>query len=237
MTERIGGRLGDLQVHIENAQEKFKQEQANLFRADGSRMFSEDEHNTRLGALTNERNAVLSRAEEDVRSEMVALDENAGHVKNRDAAELLTTEELKNANERRAFARDSADTLGVSELIGRLRSVMASGDKGTMFAYFSAAQRRRHEILRTSPAGKRGQPDYTASATEIDGVLAEMRRALDPNAEAEIEALKERQEKAARIQSLAWSLQRGGRDSLEVYQRRAHGTSAEVAQRIGARMG
>lgn len=37
MTERIGGRLGDLRVHIENAQEKFEEEQANLFRADGSR--------------------------------------------------------------------------------------------------------------------------------------------------------------------------------------------------------
>jgi len=237
MTERIGGRLGDLRVHIENAQEKFEEERADLFRADGSRMFSEDEHKSRLGVLTNERNAVLSRAEEDVRSEMAALDENAGHVKNRDAAELLTTEELKNANERRAFARDSADTLGVPELIGRLRSVLASGDKGAMLAYFSAAQSRQREILRTSPAGKRGQPDYTASATELDGVLAEMRRALDPNAEAEIAAIKDKKEKAAGIQSLAWSFQRGGRDSLEVYQRRAHGTSAEVAQRIGARMG
>lgn len=237
MTERIGGRLGDLQVHIENAQEKFEGEQANLFRTDGSRIFSEDEHKTRLGALTNERNAVLSRAEEDVRSEMAALDENADHVKNRDAAELLTAAELKNANERRAFATDSADTLGVPELIGRLRSVLASGDKGAAFAYFSAAERRRREILRTSPAGRSGRPDHTASATELDGVLAEMRRALDPNADAEIAAIKDKKEKAARIQSLAWSLQRGGRDSLEVYQRRAHGTPAEVARRIGARMG
>ena len=63
MTERIGGRLGDLKVRIENAQEKFEAEKATLYRSDGSQLFFEEEHAERLRALTNERNATLKQAE------------------------------------------------------------------------------------------------------------------------------------------------------------------------------
>jgi hypothetical protein len=228
MTERIGGRLGD-KVRVEDAQERFEREKANLFRADGSQIYSEDEHKERLGALTRERNATLKQAEEEVRGEMTALDEKVAHIKNRDAAELLTHEELKTANNRRAFAVDAAQTLGVEELAGRLKSVLSTGDKGAIFAYWNAGERRKREIASSRPAGRAG----ASSATELDGVLTQMRKVLDPSVETEIEAARERKEQAVQLQVLAGSLQQGGRSPLEVYQRQAY----SVPERTGLRAG
>lgn len=80
------------------------------------------------------------------------------------------------------------------------------------------------------PPGRAG----ASSATDLDGVLAEMRKVLDPNAEAEIEAAKERKQKAIQLQVLAGNLQQGARSSAQAYINRAYGN---VAERIGARTG
>lgn len=229
MTERIGGRLGDLKTRAEYAQEKFEKDKAQLYRSDGAQLFSEDEHKERLAGITRERNATLKQVEEDVRSETTALDEKIANVKNRDVAELLTQEELSSANNRRDFAIDAAETLGVEELVGRMRSVLASDDKGVIFAYLNAGERRRREILHTRPGGA-----GVSSATELDGVLSEMRKALDPGADAELEALKEKQSKSVQVELLAGNLKYGARNSVDRYLKQTYG---DVAERIGARRG
>lgn len=226
MTKRLGGRLGDLKVHIDDAQEKFETDKATLYRSDGSQMFSEDEHKERLDALTRERNTTLKQAEEDVREEMIKLDERVEHVKARDIAELLDGEELRAAGDRRAFAIDASETLGTGELASRMRSVLATGDKGAIFAYLNAGERKRRELVNARPAGRAG----ASSATDLDSVLAEMRKVLNPNAESEIEAAKERKEKAVQLQVLAGNLQQGARNSAQVYINQAYG---DVAERLG----
>lgn len=110
-----------------------------------------------------------------------------------------------------------------------MRSVLATGDKGAIFAYLNAGERKRRELVNARPAGRAG----ASSATHLDGVLSEMRKVLDPNAESEIEAAKKRKQKAAQLQVLAGSLQQGGRNSLEVYQRGAY----SIPKRIGAQRG
>ena len=155
---------------------------------------------------------------------MHKLDERAEHIKNRDAAELLGADELQVANDRRAFALDAAQTLGVEELIGRLRSVLSGGDKGAILAYCSAEERRRREIVQSRPDSAPGRP--VGSSTELDGVLAEMREVLDPGADVEIQATREKKDQAVKIQVLAGSLQQGGRTPLEVYQRQAYSVPA-----------
>ncbi len=223
--ERIGGKLGDLKVRAENAQEKFEADKATLYRGDGSQLYSDDEHKERLGAFTRERNEVLKQVEEDVRAERVSLEEKIAHIKNRDAAELLSGEELRSANDRRAFALDAVQTLGAEELVGRLRSVLATGDKGAIFAYLNAGERKRRELANSRP----GTPG-AASSGELGSVLAEMRKALDPEAEAEITAAKERQEQSIQVELLAGNLKYGVRDSVSAYLARAY---ADVPERVG----
>lgn len=210
MSELMGGKLGDLKARAERAQEKFEKDKATLYRTDGSQVYSDQEHKERLGTFTRERNATLKQVEEAVWVERVALDEKIANIKNRDAGELLTSEELRAANDRRTFAIDAAETLGVEELVGRMRSVLASGDKGVIFAYLNAGERRRREIASSGPG-------LTDSPTVLDGVLAEMRKALDPGADAELATLKEREQQTTEVELLAGSLKHGARTPAGAY--------------------
>jgi len=222
-------RLKTLKSQAERAQATVEADKATLYRGDGAPVYGDQEHKERLGALTQERNAKLRQIEEEARAERATLDTKAANIKNRDAAGLLTSEELANANDRRAFAQDAAETLGVEELALRLRSVQASGDKGVIFAYLSAAERRRREIVRSRPTGTNGTASTT---TELDGVVSEMRKALDPHAEAEIESAKSAQEEAMGVELLAANLKHGARTSAEAYVNRQYGN---VAERLGLR--
>lgn len=220
MTETIK----NLKARAERAQAKFEADKAQLYRGDGAPIYGDQENKERLGALTQERNATLRQIEEDARTERATLDTKAANIKNRDAAGLLTGEELRTANDRRTFAQDAAETLGVEELALRLQSVQASGDKGVIFAHLSAAERRRREIVRSRPTGTNGT---ASSTTELDGVISEMRKALDPHAEAEIESARSAQEEAIGVELLAANLKHGARTSAEAYVNRQYGNVAE----------
>jgi hypothetical protein len=221
--------IKNLKARAEHAQAKFEADKATLYRADGAPVYGDQEHKERLGALTQERNATLRQIEEDAQAERATLDTKLLNIKNRDAAGLLTSEELANANDRRAFAHDAAETLGVEELALRLRSVQAAGDKGVIFAYLSGAERRQREIVRTRSTGTNGTG---SSTTELDGVISEMRKALDPHAEAEIESAASAQEEAMGVELLAANLKHGARTSAEAYVNRQYGN---VAERLGLR--
>jgi len=223
MTEQLGGRLGDLSAHIETASAKFEAETATLYRPDGTPLFAEDEHAARLDSLTRERNAALRQAGEDVREEMVKLDEHVEHLRARDVAERLSTEELQAAGDRRAFAMDAASTLGTGELADRMRSVLATGDKAAIFAYLNAGERKRAEILNARSSSAGGSSAGASSGTDLDGVLIAMRRSLDPTAESELAASTERQHKALQLQLLAGSLRQGARDSATAHMNRVYG--------------
>jgi hypothetical protein len=222
MTETIK----NLKARAERAQAKFEADKATLYRGDGAPVYGDQEHKERLGALTQERNATLRQIEEDARTERATLDTKAANIKNRDAAGLLTSEELANANDRRAFAQDAAETLGVEELALRLQSVQASGDKGVIFAHLSAAERRQREIIRSRPTGTNGTVSSFAT-TELDGVISEMRKALDPHAEVEIESAKSAQEEAIEVELLAANLKHGARTSAGAYVNRRYDNVAE----------
>lgn len=216
----IGGRLGDLRVRAEAAVEAFEAGSRSLHRPDGSRLYSDGEHADRESALKRERDAVLAEVEEETRSAIEAAAARISNLENRDPLELLSDGELDRANRLRAFALDEALTLGVEDLVGRLESVLAGGDRGAIFAHWMGARRRREAIIerertRSAEDPRPANPEYR-SGTELDGVLDRMRAALDAGrTAADIEEVRGHVEAAQDVHQYAYFARR---DQKSVYE-------------------
>lgn len=192
MTERIGGRLADLKAAANRAQETFEAEKGKLYRPDGSKLFADDVHEEEMAKLRSERRRTLEPIRKEANELGRKAQADAELAKHSDPMEALTDEELSRANVRRAFAIDAAETLPMDALKGRLEAVLAGGDRGLIYAYWTAGQRRREAVR-----GKTG-------ATTLDDVLGRMEAALvgDRREKAIVEA-RERMNEALDVERLA----------------------------------
>jgi hypothetical protein len=146
MTEQIkDAKLRDLNARAERAQARYEEAKKGLFRADGSKFYSDDVHDEQLKKRANERNGVLRDIEQQAHEMKMAVASEVERIENADPANSLSSEELEQANKRRAFAMDAADTLDTKVFGKRLESVLAGGDKGSIFAYWMAGQRLSKE--------------------------------------------------------------------------------------------
>lgn len=224
----IGGKLGDLKVRAERAQERYEAGEKRLYGSDGSKVYSDDVHNEEVGKLRAERNRELGEVEEMVREERAAASARAENARSADPTEALTAEELARANAKRAFAVDDADALDAAAFGKRLESVLAGGDKGAIFAYWMAGQRKQGQMReRRSTDDAPGR--HVSASTPLDGILQKMRERLDGGRTREsIEAAKLVESNAIDVEMLAGSLKYGVRTPAEAYMRRAYG---DVGQR------
>lgn len=227
-------KLRSLQARAENAQAKYEEGAARLLKGDGSRLYADDEHDAEMNKLRGERDAILGTVQEEARLEGGAAREERARIENSDPADVLSLEELEQANAKRLFAIDSAETLGEGDLRKRLESVLAGGDRGSIFAYLAAGRRRVgmiHERRRGEIKSAGIPGGGIATSTTLDGVLARMEETLGGDGRrAAVEESRRRASDAATVDGLAWSLRRGARSGAEVYANQAYG---DVAERIG----
>lgn len=237
MTEIKDSKLKALQARAERAQSHFETHERMLYRNDGQPVYGEAEMNERLRALRSERTAELRQVQEEVREIGEAAAAEISNVESRDPAELLTAEEIATAGARRLFAQDAAASLDTEALVARLRSVLAGGDKGAIFAHLSAGEGRRGQIIerrrdRAEQAG--GTPAARASVstfTPLDEVLSEMREVLDGGrSQGVIEAARSRQQEAVSVEMLAANLTVGARSASEAHFMRNYANSLEDLQ-------
>ena len=210
----IGGRLGDLRVQAEAAISNFEAARAALFRADGSQIYADAEHEERLRGLRSERNRVLREVEQGACEELRAAEAQIINLEHRDPTELLASDELERANAKRTFALDAAESLDTTALVARFEAVVAGGDKASIFAHWQAGQRRRRSILEgmaenASSAGGTSDPRVraaqTTGPTPLDDVLYRMHEVLDGGRTAQaIEAARERVGHAHDVRELAY---------------------------------
>ncbi len=209
MTEIKDAKLRDLNVRAERAQACFEEGEKELFRPDGSKLFSDSEHGERVRALEQERNGVLGDIEQQAKEVRMAVATEIERIENADPADALAPSELEQANLKRAFAVDAAETLDAEAFGKRLESVLAAGDKGSIFAYYMAGQRKSKD---------------RDSRVSFRDVLAEMGAALGGKSRAaDVEAAKRRQEEAVEVESLAHNLQSGSRNAYGTYAKRTYG--------------
>lgn len=219
MTDIKDGKLKDLNARAENAQARYEEGEKTLFRSDGSKLYSEDEHRQQVRALEQERNGVLSDIEQQTHEMRMAVASEIERIENADPADMLTSEELEQANQKRAFALDAAESLGTEALKKRLESVLAGDDRGSIFAYLMAGQRKAEDIRqqRRKALTDAGRPAASgARVTDLDEVLGKMEAALGGDSrDAEIEAAKRKEEEAMQVGLSAGYLKAGARSAAE----------------------
>src|SRR5438270_3732025 len=115
--------LDTLKSRAEAAQAHYEQGHAELFRPDGSRSFSDAEHDERENALRTERHRTLTEVEASVRVERDAALEELELIENADPTSHLTDDELRRADALRGFTSDEVWSLDEQSLLARLRSV------------------------------------------------------------------------------------------------------------------
>jgi hypothetical protein len=119
---------------IDNALEKVRRGNQNLYTEEGQRLYSDEEHERRYEALLaefdREKDSVVAEADRTIEQAERTL-----ALEHRDLADSLTTEELERANAKRVYVDDDVWNLPLEALVKRVEAAQAVGDKPTMFLY------------------------------------------------------------------------------------------------------
>ena len=133
-------RASELKAKAERARDRFEGGRKQLFRSDGEKLFSEDEHSERLASLRRERNAVLDEIQVEADSSFKAATEEIAVLEHGGLTARLSTDELEQASARHALMAADVASLDRDELKERLAAVMRGGDRATQACYWLAAR-------------------------------------------------------------------------------------------------
>lgn len=225
MTERLqDSKAKALWNKVDAADKVFEEERSLLYR-DGRKLYSDEEHDEREGALRAERNRTARAVEEEVEQVAAEARQELVILQNEDPSRLLSTEELQSASARREFVNDDVMALSETDLVSRLGSVLASGDRASMYLFWQAGRRKKAEIVE----GRREQP------YELNQALDSLQTVLrGPSHKGRVASVEQRLDELRQAQELSWSLPRGGRNVGQVYSRQAYGN---VPERLGLKRG
>lgn len=208
---------------IDTAAERHEEEQAKLYRPDGSKRYSDEEHAEREGELREEFNVSLDTIEAGIDRQIASAEETLVRVEHADPADSLTPEELARANARRSFVSEDVEALPIPDLIGRCRAALASGDRVSLFLLSRYAGRRAGEAAPPNPYDRdeSGESGGTspggAAAEELREVVAEMERKLRPDHERRLSQARSAVEEATEARQYAYLRRRGAKSSVELY--------------------
>lgn len=228
--------VAELKRQAEAAQRAYEEGKAKLFRPDGSKLYSDEAHEEELGKLRAERNGVLREVKRQAKEAGAAARQETERAGNLDPTGFLTADELSRANSLRAFALDAGETLGIDALRGRLEAVLADGDRGSVFAYWMAGERRKQKIIegRREELRRAGRPtSAAATGTALDEVLRQMDEALGgKEREARLKGARARIDEAHEVETFAHTRRRDATSASQLYSRRTYG---DVPERVGSR--
>ncbi len=225
MTELQDAKARALWNKADAADKAFEEARAGLYRPDGTKFYSDQEHKEQEARLQTERNKTARAVEEEVEQVATEARQELVTLQNEDPSRLLSTEELQSASARREFVNDDVAALSETDLVSRLGSVLASGDRASMYLFWQAGRRKKSEIVE-----RRGEQPY-----ELNQALGDLQTALrGPSHKGRVSAVEQRLDELRQAQELSWSLQRGGRNGGQVYSRQAYG---DVPERLGLKRG
>lgn len=204
---------------VDQALASFRRKEQQLYREDGERIYSDEEHARRVEGLLQEFDQAKSQAEAEADRAVESANKTL-QLEHRDPTDVLTAEELARANARRAFVAEDAEALPLSELTDRVRAATVAGDKATAFLYARYARRRVDSGLE---AGRErgGLPARDAALLrtlgealdELDGLL------VDPEAEHKLSEARASLDAAQKLKLHA-ATQRREADGTAGFQRR-----------------
>lgn len=187
-----------IRAAAEAAQQRYKDEESKLYRSDGTKTYSEQEHADRLREIRRERNNTLNDLAKEAASARLEAEREAENIRSEDLSSRLTADELANANARHVFiAEDIAET-PAREINPRVESVLASGDRASMYCHVRALRKRA--AGNDSPS-----PGLESAAKRLENELFGESRQQD------IERAEERAKEFVGAEMLAGTLRQGAR--------------------------
>jgi hypothetical protein len=192
---------------IEQAASRRQQQEAQLYRADGTKLFGDEEHRERMSAIRREHAAAFDRIDADAERKVQEAEQALLVAENADLSSTLTTEESQRVSALSGFVADDVERLPQDALERRCRAALAGGDKASMF-------------LLAHHAGRRAEEE---GAYELGDAVAELRAKLDPEAKDKLEAARAALEEAQALREQAYYRRRGVDDAVGLYHQQTYG--------------
>ncbi len=193
---------------IEQAASRRQQQEAQLYRADGTKLFGDEEHRERMSAIRREHAAAFDRIDADAERKVQEAEQALLVAENADLSSTLTTEESQRVSALSGFVADDVERLPQDALERRCRAALASGDRSTMFLLAHHAGRRAEE-----------EGDY-----DLAEVIAELRAKVAPEQESKLADARRGLEDAQDLRERAYYKRRGVDDATDLYTRGAYWT-------------
>lgn len=213
---------------IDSLVEAREYEESKLYRADGSKLYSEEEHAEREADIRRRFRACMEEVDGEVEAKIAAAEESLLVAENADPTDALTTEELSAANARRPFVSDEVFTLPLDKLEARCRAVIAQGDRPAMFLYALYGGQRAGLVGDESPytpnyafSGEGGEPHAGEDTSRLREVVSALWRKVDPDGEKRTEKAREALQEAGGLKDYAYMRRRGAKDAYELYRQQA----------------
>lgn len=224
--------MNTLEQRIEQAAKAREEAEASLLRPDGSRRYSDEEHEERTRTIRREHAERFGAIEAEIAGRVERAEERLFGLEHADPSGALSTEELERANARSAFVADECRGLPLGALAKRMAAVLASGDRPTMFLYAHHAGLRVGEPRAYDPHNPAARDEDGSPA--IREAVADLRAALDPEREREAGKAKEALAEARKLWDRAYLRRRGATSASGLLIKEKYG---DTAQRFGLRAG
>jgi len=158
---------------LDEAEQRFQQGRAGLFRSDGTPLYSEAEHADREASvwstLRRDFDTIGGEAEGLITSARTEIDT----IESADPTAAFTRDQLDRITRRAALVEEDALHLPVETLVTRLRTTVGAGDRPEMYLALRAG-RRRLAALTTEREQQRGDsryPDAIGASPELTAVV------------------------------------------------------------------
>jgi len=209
----------DLRSKIDEASEQHERAKKSLVRGDGQMRYAPAEHNEMEGVAQSTFFASLDGIEAEIAARIERAEQRLDQELHSDPSGVLSAEELQEANARRAFIGDEAFSLSPEALEGRIRAVIASGDRPGAFVYATVIRSRLRD------AAYADSPADVANRLTLERLVRDLEALLDPTADARREKLEEEIAELEKIKTYAYARRHGGRDLAEVYLNQVYGST------------
>jgi hypothetical protein len=198
---------------IEEATSRREQAEADLYRPDGSRYYSDEEHAERVRAIQARHRADFDRIEAEIARKVEEAEERLLLAENADLASTLTTEELQRVSVLSGFVADDVERLSLGEVVKRCRAALATADRPTLFALAHHVARRAGE-------------EEDLGLVEEFGEVAQLRAKLAPDQERKLAAARQAHEEAQELRERAYLGRRGAKDAFDLYAQSGYWTAS-----------
>lgn len=170
----------------EQAVEKFNEGKAALLGENGQPRFVPEEHGRQMATLQATLQSVVDSDVATAESAIASLQAKIVAIEARSPLDALSQPEVQRANERVQFVKEDLSALPLDALAGRLKTMLAGGDKADLFLFV------RYLPARIEAENKRpGQSEpIRAMLRELIALHRQAGEVLTPSGEAEVKKLR-----------------------------------------------